>query len=69
MSPKCLMEPYVPDIKYIDVLVNSFVRNNLKDKEMGQFRIRWILKYVFSFLSSFHKEWKKITFYHYTKNP
>lgn len=69
MPPKCLMEPYVPNIKYIDVLVNNFVRKNLKDKEMGQFQIRWILKYVFSFLSSFHKEWGKITFYHYTKNP
>lgn len=55
MSPKCLMEPFVPNINYIDVLVNSFVRKNLKDKEVRQFQIRWILKYVFSFSQGMEK--------------
>lgn len=29
------MELYVPNIKYIDALAKSFVKKNLKDKEIG----------------------------------
>lgn len=34
-SPIGLMELYVPNMKYIDALASSFLKRNLKDKEIG----------------------------------
>lgn len=64
VSPNGLVEPCLPNVKCTDVLVTSFARKNLRDKDVGSLGIRWILKgdvlsrYLLCnlFLSSVHKE-------------